>query len=192
MENEIWKPIINFEGIYEISNMGRLRRFYRHKQHKPNCPHWTILIPVTHRKTGYIQTTLCYGKLKKQYLIHRLVAIYFIDNLINKPCVNHKNGIKHDNRVDNLEWVTYSENEIHSHKVLGKKTGHWMKGRTGVTHSRSKAVLKLSLSGEIINEYGSNGLAAADNKLNQCNIGRSARHGGTCGGFKWKYKSIVL
>ena len=61
------------------------------------------------------------GKRNTQ-LIHRLVAITFLENTENKPCVNHKNGVKSDNTINNLEWVTYSENERHSIDVLGKCT----------------------------------------------------------------------
>ena len=57
----------------------------------------------------------------KQVLEHRLIAEMYVPNPDNKPCVNHKNGIKSDNRPDNLEWVTYSENHIHAHRVLKRK-----------------------------------------------------------------------
>lgn len=76
------------------------------------------------KSTGYGTVVLSFNNEKKRFLVHRLVAFKFIPNEQNKPCVNHINGIKDDNRVENLEWCTYSENEQHSHKVLGKKIVH--------------------------------------------------------------------
>ena len=74
--------------------------------------------------TGYARVTLSDNKFKKKYSIHRLVAMKFIPNPNNKPCVNHIDGDKLNNNFLNLEWVTYSENERHSHYVLGKKIKH--------------------------------------------------------------------
>lgn len=74
-------------------------------------------IKTNHDKDGYLRCTLKY----KNVQVHRVVAKKYIPNPENKPCVNHKNGIKDDNRIENLEWVTYSENEQHSYDVLGKK-----------------------------------------------------------------------
>ena len=74
-------------------------------------------IKTNHDKDGYLRCTLKY----KNVQVHRVIAKKYIPNPENKPCVNHKNGVKDDNRIDNLEWVTYSENERHSYDVLGKK-----------------------------------------------------------------------
>jgi hypothetical protein len=79
-----------------------------------------ILLPIKN-KAGYLTVCLYNGE-KKTVRIHRLVAQAFIPNPENKPFINHKNGIKTDNRVCNLEWVTSSENNLHKCRVLGKKS----------------------------------------------------------------------
>lgn len=89
---------------------------------------------VTNRLTGrvlksckssaYPRVTLSVDRVKRQISVHRLVALLYIPNPENKPCVNHKDGNKQNSHVSNLEWVTYSENEVHARQVLGKKTIH--------------------------------------------------------------------
>lgn len=76
-------------------------------------------IKTNYDQDGYLRCTLKYKNMQ----VHRVIAKKYIPNPENKPCVNHKNGIKDDNSIENLEWVTYSENEKHSYDVLGKK-GH--------------------------------------------------------------------
>jgi len=106
---EEWKLIDGFEK-YEISNKGRIRRLYLkgYRYRKPVI------------QSGYCSVTFSIGLKFKKYQIHRLVALAFIDNKYNKPCVNHIDGNKLNNNVSNLEWCTYSENEKHSYVVLGK------------------------------------------------------------------------
>jgi hypothetical protein len=116
---EVWQSINGYEDKYQISNLGRVKSLsrlikcsngYRKSKEKILKPHI--------EKTGYC--TLDLGKRNKHSL-HRIVANTFIPNPNKKPCVNHLNGIKSDNREINLEWCTYSENEKHSYRVLGKK-----------------------------------------------------------------------
>ena len=76
-----------------------------------------IFLKEVSNGNGYKKVNLCDKITKKPYLIHRIVALTYLDNIDNKPCVNHKNGIKSDNRVENLEWCTYSENNKHAFRT---------------------------------------------------------------------------
>jgi hypothetical protein len=116
---EFWRPIKGYEGIYRVSNLGRIKSLSRLVECKNGYRKTKEKILKPHiNKSGYCSLDL--GKRNK-HLLHRIVANAFIPNPDNKPCVNHLNGIKSDNRFDNLEWCTYSENEKHSYRVLGKK-----------------------------------------------------------------------
>jgi hypothetical protein len=109
---EIWKPITGFENLYEISNLGNVRSLERiiiDKLGRKLIFHSVMLVP---RKTnrGYYVINLSKNGKFKNYPIHRLVAETFIDNSDNLPCVDHINGDKTLNTVDNLRWCTYEEN----------------------------------------------------------------------------------
>lgn len=123
---EIWKKINGFEN-YEISNFGRVKRNKSIVAYKNglNCNHKErILIPEntnTNKKgLSYKRVTLSKNNITKRFLVHRLVALYFLENNENKLCVNHIDGNPSNNNILNLEWVTHSENEKHSYDVLGK------------------------------------------------------------------------
>jgi len=121
LPQEIWEPIIGYEGIYEISSYGRMKCVYTHDIRRQKRK---MFIKKTgqakprnkkdKREDMYVIAYLHKNGNNKSCGIHRLVAINFIPNSENKPEVNHKNGVKWDNRVDNLEWVTSPENIKHA------------------------------------------------------------------------------
>ena len=137
-------------------------------------------------KTGYIYVCLYKDTGKHHCLVHRLVAETFIPNPENKPQVNHKNGIKRDNRVENLEWCTISENIKHKYSVLGYQGN--MTGRLGPLSPFSKPVIQIK-NNKIIKEF--NGAHEAERETGIyfthitacCNKKRK-----TAGGFQWEYK----
>ena len=112
MEQEQWKPIQGTEGKYEVSNVGHVKTNGK----RPG------LLTLTKQPKGYLYAMIEYpdGK-KKNYLVHRLVAEYFLPNPDNLPCINHIDGNKLNNHVSNLEWCTYQYNMQHA-------------VRTGLTH----------------------------------------------------------
>ena len=183
-DEEVWKDVIGFEGIYKVSNVGRLMRY----KNSVNMPDRNILKgEVT--VFGYRQYKLSLDGMSRRMKAHRLVAQSFIPNPDNKPQVNHKDGNKLNNRVDNLEWATSQENNQHAldtglrevdmkqvramHKTMAKK--------------QQKKVAQYDLNGNFIKTYNSLKDTAKDFKTST-NIGRVCRGlGNTAYGYKWEY-----
>ena len=105
MLDEIWKDIENYENVYQISNIGRVRRIYKNGN--------TKILKQDITKRGYCRISLSKNQKHKHYQIHRLVAKAFIPNPNNYPIVNHKDENPMNNNVDNLEWCTYSYNTLY-------------------------------------------------------------------------------
>lgn len=115
--NEEWKPVPNFEGLYEVSNLGRVRSVERKVRSNQRNNHFfavkqRFLLPDI--SAAYYRVTLSKDGKTKRFSVHRLVCEAFLENPENKPFVNHKDGDKLNNTLSNLEWVTQSENCIHA------------------------------------------------------------------------------
>ncbi len=113
MGQEVWKQVKDYEGYYEVSNLGRVKSCA--KRWSVGRKEETILKPA-HRPGEYDFVIFCVDKIKKQMTVHRLVALHFCDNPNNYPVVNHLDSDIYNNKWDNLEWTTSSGNSIHGYE----------------------------------------------------------------------------
>lgn len=135
----IWGDIKDYEGIYQVSNLGDVKSLDRlltnGKRRKGLI---RILNPI---EGGYLSLSLCKGGVRRTLKVHRLVAETFIPNPDNKPEVNHKDGVRINNCVYNLEWVTHEENQRHSWETLNRKA---VKGEQhGSARLKNKDIIKI-------------------------------------------------
>ncbi len=173
MADEIWKPIVGFEGLYEVSNFGRVKSLCT----KSGVP---LIRKLVSDKDGYL--TVCIKKEGKVFCkkVHRLVAEGFISNPYNYPHINHKDEIKTNNNVNNLEWCSARYNNLYHDKC--KRC--------------CKRVVKLDLSGNVLQSYPSINEAAADVGVTTAHLstvlsGRRARNK-LAGGYKWKFEQEAI
>lgn len=130
---EIWKPVLGYEGLYEVSNLGRVRSVDRSVTYNNGQIHLhkgKLLSPGKTNKLGYLQVALCKNGSIKHKLVYRLVAEVFIPNPDNLPQVNHKDENPLNNCVDNLEWCTSEYNINYGTRTQRAiesniKSGHW-------------------------------------------------------------------
>lgn len=176
---EIWKDAPNYKGLYQVSNTGKVRSLNYNRTKKQR-----ELKPIMLGK--YYAVALFKNKVKEVFLVHRLVANTYIQNLQNKQYVNHKDGNKLNNDVNNLEWVTPSENNIHAFKMgLNKPPS---KGKFGRENHLSKKVYQLNEENAIINCFYGLREAERITGINHTLISRCCKNKAkTAGGYKWKY-----
>lgn len=165
IEIEEFRDVPGYEGLYEVSNLGRVK----------NIKTGRILKPHKHRG-GYLLINLCKSGTMRTDLIHRLVANSFLPNPQNLPCVNHKDEDKTNNAISNLEWCTYEYNNNYGTR------------NERMAEKKSKPVLQFDLLGNFIREWTSIRQAIRDTGVNNIAFVLSGRLK-TAGGYLWKYKN---
>ncbi len=180
---EVWKDIKDYEGLYQVSNMGRVKAMEKFKkvcggglQKRPE-----IILKISCKYNYQFLLLHNCGKTQNKY-VHRMVAEAFIPNPHNKKTVNHKDGNKHNNHVDNLEWATQSENAYHAFEVLGRKSVC----PKGKDNPRSKKVFQYDLRGNLICTYDCASDAALKLQVNRSMIVMC------CNGYRKTCKGFVL
>ena len=162
---EIWRPIKDYEKLYEVSNTGQVRSLCgRYGKFR--------ILKQSVGSRGYMLVTLCDHGKQKSVNVHRIVAETFIPNADNLPCVNHKDENKKNNNVENLEWCSYYHNNTYGNRL-------------------TKSALKRSIPVRCIETgiiYSSAYAAQRETKIRQSGI-CSCCHGRrkTAGGYHWEY-----
>ena len=171
-EEELWRDIVGYENLYQVSNLGNVK----------NCLSGRIL-KLSNDNDGYKQIQLCKNGVRKTYKVHRLVGQACIENPQNLPCINHKDENKANNRVSNLEFCTQKYN-------LNYGAAQERKSKAQINRKDcSKPVLQYDKNGIFMNEYPSMKDAKRKTGVHQvsiCSVCRGKQK--TAGGYIWKYK----
>lgn len=185
MEKEVFRDVLGYEGLYQVSNYGRVKSLERknifycglRKEHLER-PTKEKFLNYNKSNRGYLQVCLTKNGKSKTYTVHRLVAKAFLPNLKNKKQVNHIDGNKENNNIDNLEWVTSSENNKHAF-ITGLNKPHNM-----------RKVNQYDLQGNFIKQWNSitdflkeNSLNLKNSNITTCCKGKRKN----AYGFIWKY-----
>lgn len=171
MRTEIWRDIAGYEGLYQVSNLGRVKSLGNGRTCKTSR-----ILKFIKTKVGYLYVQLCKDGKRKGFRVNRLVAEAFIPNTDGKPEVNHIDEDKANNSVENLEWVWPKDNINHGTR------------NERVAKKLSKLVLQFTLDDEFVREWestkecGRNGFSQG--AVAACCRGEYKQHKG----YIWKYK----
>jgi NUMOD4 motif/HNH endonuclease len=197
VKNETWKDIEDYEGLYMVSNFGRVKSLDREVIRSDGMKRKVLgkIMKPQKDNMGYLRIRLYENSKGKSFSIHRLVAMAFLSNDENKNIVNHKDGIKTNNFAENLEWCTHKENARHAWETGLSSCNE--NQRNSLIERNSKKVYQIDInSGKIVGEFKS----ATDASIyancsstliiNCCNL----KHD-TAKGFRWRYddnKDVVI
>ena len=180
---EIWKDICGYEGIYKISNKGRVlaleKDIMRGKGYKTLVHQPEMLLVPTVDKWGYWGVNLWKNAKLKRIKVHRLVAEHFLPNPLGLKYINHKDENKANNRVENLEWCTTAYNNTYGSRV------------ERMCLAKFKPVEQYTKSGEFVARYGSLNEAQEKTGIQASNISKVAKGGiygfNSAGGYVWRF-----
>ena len=164
---EIWKDIKGYEGLYQVSNFGRVKNLRRDKVLKLS------------ERGGYLRVALTINYNSKWFSVHRLVAQCFLPNVNNLPQVNHKDGVKTNNNISNLEWCTNKENSRHA----------WRNNLCNNTFRKNRLILQKDDKGKVLKVWERFSEIEEKLKITKKNI-CSCCHGKRkrAGGYMWEFK----
>lgn len=169
---EIWKDIVGYEGLYQVSNLGRVKSLSKYD--RLNRFHPEKMKSQVNNGTGYLIVNLKHNGAQKMKTVHRLVAEHFIQNPLGLSDVNHKDGDKTNNRIDNLEWCTHAENVKHAVDI----------GLHADFGQRKVLCIELGVIFNTVKDAES-WVGIKGNRIsNVCRLKRGCK---TCGGYHWRY-----
>lgn len=174
---EVWKPVKGYEGLYEVSSLGRVRSVKRNLVMHPHPRRHGYLAVMLYGKGGHKTRNF------KQFSVHRLVAEAFIPNPDNLPEVNHKDECKTNNCAENLEWVTRLEN-------VNYGTAKTRRAKKAVNGKKSVAIQQFTKDGELVKTYPSLAEVHRQTGYEQANICRCAQGSKQYShayGYVWRY-----
>lgn len=176
---EIWKDVKDYEGLYQVSNLGKVKSLDRYlKNNNGYALKRGKMLNVIKRKDGYLQVTLSKNSIIKPFKIHRLVAEVFIDNPNKYICVNHKDENKENNILDNLEWCTYKYNNTYGTRLIRQVEKN---NKEIYQYDKDMNLIKIWKSGRELKENG-----FSSSSISRCCNGKRK----TSGGYIWSFLNI--
>ena len=173
---EIWKDIKNFEGLYQVSNLGNVKSLNWRKTGKPRN------LYLKPQNKGYLQVELVKNGERKSFVVHRLVAEAFLPNPLNLPQINHKDEVKTNNSSENLEWCTTNYNVRYSMELHPNRKHKGEKYNTPVQ--------QLTLDGNVVKTWRCSRVIFLETGMSDWSISECCRgNRKTAYGYKWQYAS---